>query len=40
MNNNGFFIKKLELVGTNIESVAIEFKKGLNVIYGASDTGI
>lgn len=39
MNNNGFFIKKLELIGTNIKPVTIEFKKGLNVIYGSSDTG-
>ncbi|MFA5426593.1 MAG: hypothetical protein WC279_00115 [Sulfurimonas sp.] len=39
MNKNGFFIKKLELVGTTVESVSIEFKQGLNVVYGASDTG-
>jgi len=39
MNNNGFFIKKLELVGSTVEPVSIKFEKGLNVIYGASDTG-
>jgi hypothetical protein len=39
MNNYGFFIKKLELTGSNVEPVNIEFEKGLNVIYGSSDTG-
>jgi len=39
MNKYGFFIKKLQLEGTGIETVSVEFKKGLNVIYGPSDTG-
>lgn len=41
MNNYGFFIKKLELRDkqSNIDSKSIEFNKGLNVIYGSSDTG-
>ncbi|PHQ65171.1 MAG: hypothetical protein COB99_05575, partial [Sulfurimonas sp.] len=39
MNKYGFFIKKLQLEGSTKETVSIEFKKGLNVIYGASDTG-
>lgn len=39
MNKYGFFIKKLQLEGSGKETVSIEFKKGLNVIYGPSDTG-
>jgi hypothetical protein len=39
MNRYGFIIEKLELLGNNVEPVSIEFKKGLNVIYGPSDTG-
>jgi len=39
MNKYGFIIEKLELLGDSIEPVSIEFKKGLNVIYGPSDTG-
>ncbi|RLD65999.1 MAG: hypothetical protein DRI84_05705 [Bacteroidetes bacterium] len=39
MNNYGFYIKKLILEGNNCESAEIAFTKGLNVIYGASDTG-
>lgn len=39
MNNNGFFIKKLELVSNTGEPVSIKFTTGLNVIYGSSDTG-
>jgi hypothetical protein len=39
MNNNGFYIKKLEVLGDTVNPSTIEFTKGLNVIYGASDTG-
>lgn len=39
MNKHGFIIEKLELLGDSVEPVSIEFKKGLNVIYGPSDTG-
>ena len=39
MNKYGFFIKKLQLEGSTKETVSIEFEKGLNVIYGPSDTG-
>jgi DNA repair exonuclease SbcCD ATPase subunit len=39
MNKYGFFIEKLELLGDSVETVSIKFEKGLNVIYGPSDTG-
>ena len=39
MNKYGFFIKSLELCGDEVETVKINFNKGLNVIYGDSDTG-
>jgi len=39
MNKYGFFIRKLQLEGSGKETVSVEFKKGLNVIYGPSDTG-
>lgn len=39
MNKNGFYIKKLEVLGDTVKPSIIEFTKGLNVIYGASDTG-
>jgi len=39
MNKYGFIIEKLELLGDSTEPVSIEFKKGLNIIYGPSDTG-
>ena len=39
MNKYGFFIKKLQLEGSGKEIVSVEFKRGLNVIYGPSDTG-
>jgi len=39
MNKYGFIIEKLELIGDSVEPVSIELKKGLNVIYGPSDTG-
>jgi len=38
-NQNGFLIQKLILVGDNVEPAYIEFEKGLNVIFGPSDTG-
>ena len=39
MNKYGFFIKRLELSGSAVEIKTIQFKKGLNVIFGSSDTG-
>lgn len=39
MSSYGFFILKLELTGGNIPSASVDFKKGLNVVTGASDTG-
>jgi hypothetical protein len=39
MNNFGFYIKKLQLDGDHVEVANVEFIKGLNVIYGPSDTG-
>ena len=39
MNKSGFFIKRLELSGSAVETKSIQFKKGLNVIFGSSDTG-
>jgi len=39
MNKNGFYIKKLEVLGDSVETAEITFTKGLNVIYGDSDTG-
>lgn len=39
MNKYGFFIKRLELSGSAVETKSIQFKKGLNVIFGSSDTG-
>ena len=39
MNNYGFYIKKLELEGNEVELATIDFFKGLNVIVGPSDTG-
>jgi len=39
MNKYGFYIKKLEVLGDTVKPSTIEFTKGLNVIYGASDTG-
>ena len=39
MSKYGFIIEKLVLLGNSVETVSIEFKKGLNVIYGPSDTG-
>jgi len=38
-NKNGFFIKKLILVGDDVEPAHVTFGKGLNVIFGPSDTG-
>ena len=39
MNKYGFFIKRLELSGSYVETKTIQFEKGLNVIFGSSDTG-
>ncbi|MCH9739477.1 MAG: hypothetical protein K0U38_01360 [Epsilonproteobacteria bacterium] len=39
MNKNGFYIKKLQVLGNNVETAEVTFTKGLNVIYGDSDTG-
>ncbi|MDN5088294.1 AAA family ATPase [Aliarcobacter butzleri] len=39
MNKYGFFIKRLQLSGSAVETKSIQFKKGLNVIFGSSDTG-
>jgi len=39
MNKDGFYIKKLEVLGDEVKPSIIEFRKGLNIIYGASDTG-
>lgn len=38
-NENGFFIKNLILVGDSVEPAHVGFEKGLNVIFGPSDTG-
>lgn len=39
MNKQGFYLKKLALEGEGLKDAEISFEKGLNVIYGASDTG-
>ena len=40
MNNKyGFIIEKLILIGKTVEPAVLNFKKGLNVIHGPSDTG-
>lgn len=39
MNNYGFQIRRLALIGANLESAEIEFEPGLNVVSGPSDTG-
>lgn len=39
MNSFGFYIKKLHIEGNNVQTVTVNFFKGLNVIYGPSDTG-
>lgn len=39
MSKYGFFIKRLELTGSVVETKSIQFEKGLNVIFGSSDTG-
>lgn len=39
MSKYGFFIKRLELRGSAVETKSIQFEKGLNVIFGSSDTG-
>jgi hypothetical protein len=35
----GFFLEKLSVFGSNIETAEVDFADGLNVISGASDTG-
>ncbi|WP_088049276.1 AAA family ATPase [Virgibacillus dakarensis] len=39
MINNGFYIKKLCVLGNNTKNAEIEFEQGLNIITGPSDTG-
>jgi hypothetical protein len=39
MSKYGFFVKRLELSGSIVETKSIQFEKGLNVIFGSSDTG-
>lgn len=39
MNKFGFYIKRLRIVGDNVENAEVEFSTGLNVIYGPSNTG-
>ncbi|MET1249167.1 AAA family ATPase [Sporolactobacillus sp. STCC-11] len=39
MNNYGFFIKKVSVIGKNVKNATVQFKKGLNIISGPSDTG-
>jgi DNA repair ATPase RecN len=37
--SKGFIITKLVLQGVNVKQALIEFKQGLNVITGPTDTG-
>lgn len=39
MNNKGFFIKKISASGTNATTSDIDFRQGLNIIFGPSNTG-
>ncbi|WP_419777748.1 hypothetical protein [Malaciobacter marinus] len=39
MNKHGFFIKKVQVEGGSKEIRSARFRRGLNVIYGPSDTG-
>ncbi|WP_339136456.1 MAG: hypothetical protein WGN25_01060 [Candidatus Electrothrix sp. GW3-4] len=39
MNEVGFLIKRLRIVGKGVESAEVPFTTGLNVIIGPSDTG-
>lgn len=39
MKTNGFYVSKLQYNGPAVESSSIEFFPGLNVVYGASNTG-
>ena len=34
-----FYIEKIEYSGNGVKTVSVEFQKGLNIIYGPSDTG-
>lgn len=37
--SNGFYIRKLKVIGRNVPPAQVEFREGLNVIYGPSNTG-
>ena len=39
MTTTGFYVSKLQYSGSAVESSSIEFLPGLNVVYGASNTG-
>lgn len=39
MSNFGFYIKRICVVGTDVETATVKFNKGLNIISGPSDTG-
>jgi hypothetical protein len=39
MSNYGFYLKRLSLEGAGQKTAEVVFTRGLNVIYGASDTG-
>lgn len=39
MNNYGFYLKKLRLIGYGVKNADVSFDIGLNVIVGPSDTG-
>jgi hypothetical protein len=39
MTTGGFYFKRLEARGRDVETAVLEMSKGLNVISGASDTG-
>ncbi|WP_342488867.1 hypothetical protein MKX67_03725 [Cytobacillus sp. FSL W7-1323] len=39
MSDNGFYIKRISVVGDNVEEATINLEKGLNIISGPSDTG-
>ncbi|MED4970720.1 AAA family ATPase [Parageobacillus toebii] len=38
-SNVGFYIRKVIVIGKNVEDVFINFEKGFNIISGPSDTG-
>ena len=39
MNSTGFLLTRLMLSGKGVQDAQVEFKRGLNVITGPSDTG-